>query len=179
MTGAETAYHKAIEADKAVENWLSASKGYYNLAEMLYTQGQRLDDAKKIAEAGLAIDKTLDPNVAEIKKTYALLAKIAEKQNDATQAQSYQRLVRKTTDNDLQAHQQFVDAVVQTIAEPKLKKQLDTMLQQRDKKGWGRLVTATRQVLDGERDFDKLCQNCELDSTDSLIVGKILQEIEK
>ena len=45
-----------------------------NLADLLRTQPGRLDGAREPAEEALAIDKTLDPDAAEIWKTYGLPA---------------------------------------------------------------------------------------------------------
>jgi len=180
MTDAEKGYRKAIEKYKAVENWSKLSSAYRNLAKLLYHQ-QRLDEARKMAEAGLAIDKTLDPNVAEIWKIYQHLANIAEKQQDTIQAQSYRRLAQQAQlnsaegENELRQHQQFVEAVVATINQPKLRGQLESMLQQREKKGWSKLVATIRRILNGEKDCDSLCEN--LDFTDSVIVHNIMQQI--
>jgi tetratricopeptide (TPR) repeat protein len=185
MTDAENGYRKAIEGHKAAENFLSASIAYRNLAQRLYNQPESLDEARELAEAGLAIDKTLDPNVAEIWKTYILLANIAEKQHDAIQAQTYRRLAREAKantaegQNELRQHEQFVEAVVATVSRPELRGQLETMLRQREKKGWSKLATTIRRILDGERDCDSLCDSEGLDLTDSIIVQKIMQEIEK
>ncbi|TGO03397.1 hypothetical protein PN36_07115 [Candidatus Thiomargarita nelsonii] len=180
LTDTEKGYRKAIEKYKVVENGIKLSKAYRNLAELLDHQ-QRLDEAREVAEAGLAIDKTLEPNVAEIWTTYKHLANIAEKQEDTLQAQSYRRLARQTQvhsaegENELRQHQKFVDAVVATINQPELRGQLESMLQQREKKGWSKLAATIRRILDGERDCDSLCED--LDFTDSVIVNNILQRI--
>ncbi|MCK5716782.1 MAG: tetratricopeptide repeat protein, partial [Thiomargarita sp.] len=183
LNGTEKAYRKAIETYKASENWLEASKNARALAHLLYQQPQRLSEAKQVAETALSIDKNLDPNTAEIWLIYELLANIAEQQNDVQQSQKYHNMAQhaKTGDTipkiDLQEHQQFIDAVTQTIVQPKLRKQLDSMLQQREKKGWKKLVKATRHILKGERNLDRLCQKCKLDVTDAQIVQDILQKV--
>ncbi len=180
LTDTEKGYRKAIEKYKVVENWFKLSSAYRNLAELLDNQ-QRLDEAREVAEAGLAIDKTLEPNVAEIWKRYKHLANIAEKQQDTLQAQNYRRLARQAQlhsaegENELRQHQKFVDAVVATINQPELRGQLESMLQQREKKGWSKLAATIRRILDGERDCDSLCED--LDLTDSVIVNNILQQI--
>ncbi|RKZ91654.1 MAG: hypothetical protein DRR19_06605 [Candidatus Parabeggiatoa sp. nov. 1] len=180
---AENGYHKAIEGYKARENWLGVSVGFSNLAELLKNQPHRLDEARQLAEAGLSIDKTLNPEVVEIWKTYTLLAKIAVLQNDTAQAQTYRRLAREAkaksarTHPELQQHKRFVEAVVATFAQPKLRKQLESMLQQREQKGWVKLVAATRRLLDGERDWNKLCESEGLDLEDAMIVLGIRQQI--
>jgi len=68
--------------------------------------------------------------------------------------------------------------MVQTIAQPKLRKQLDLMLQQRENKGWRKLTAASRRILEGERDWNKLYEE-ELDMEDAMIVQEILQRLEK
>jgi len=184
LTEAEKAYRQAIESGKTVENGPTVSTAFRNLADMLSDQLQRLDEAQQLAEAGLAIDKTLDPNEAEIWETYQVLAKIAERQNKTEQAKTYHRLARETkttsTDvqNELRQHQRFIDAVVQTITHPKLRTQLESMLQQRENKGWNKLVITIRRIIEGERDYDNLCQREGLDLTDAMIVHRIIQQIE-
>jgi hypothetical protein len=79
----------------------------------------------------------------------------------------------------LQQHQQFVEAVVATVAQPNLRGQLESMLQQREKKGWHKLASAIRRILDGERDCDNLCDSEGLDHMDYLIVHRIIQELDK
>lgn len=184
LTEAKNGYHKAIEGYKAVENWLSVAIGLRNLAELLHNQPQSLDEARQFAEAGLAIDKTLDPNVAEIWQTYTLLANIAEKQNDVAQAKIYRGLAQQTQvnsaqeQNKLRQHQQFIDAVVATVAQPELGAQLESMLRQREAKGWTKLVASIRRILEGERDCESLCDDDNLDLTDSFILRSILQKVE-
>lgn len=180
---AERWYRKAIEGGKSKADWLNVSKWFRDLAELLLLQPQRLVEAFTLAEAGLSIDKTLNPSEAEIWKAYILLAKIAEQQNNTLQAQNFRSLARRakvnTSDSheELQQHQQLIEAVLQTVAQPKLRSQLDLMLQQREGKGWTSLVAAIRQILKGERDWDKLCDRECLDSTDAVIMQKILQEL--
>jgi tetratricopeptide (TPR) repeat protein len=182
---AENWYRKAIEADKATNNLIGLSIGCGNLADLLLQhQPHRLGEARQLAETGLAIDKTRDPDEVEIWKTYLVLAKIADKQNDVTQAQLYRRLAREAKANyagrhhELEQHKKFVEAVVATVAQPSLRKQLEAMLQQREGKGWRKLVAAIRRILDGERDWDTLSEKDMLDLEDALIVREILQRIQ-
>jgi len=116
---------------------------------------------------------------------YSLLADIAEKRQDTQQAKHYRSLALQAKNKvaggstDLQQHQQFIDAMVQTIAQPKLRKQLDAMLQQRENKGWRKLTAASRRILEGERDWNKLYEQEALDTEDAMIVQEILQRLEK
>ncbi|MCK5524947.1 MAG: tetratricopeptide repeat protein [Thiomargarita sp.] len=175
-------YLKVIEGSKSIRDWKKLSNGFRNVAELLQqTQPHRLGEALKFAEASLSIDKSLAPNESEILKTYTLLAKIADLQNNTAQAQNFRSLARQANvvnkEGELQQHQQLIDAVVQTMTKPELRTQLETMLQQRENKGWTKLVVAIRKILNGERNLDNLCDKECLDLTDAVIIQKILQDI--
>ncbi len=178
----ERCYLKVIEGSKSIRDWKKLSNGFRNVAELLQqTQPHRLGEALKFAEASLSIDKSLAPNESDILKTYTLLAKIADLQNNTAQAQNFRSLARQANvvnkEGELQQHQQLIDAVVQTMTKPELRTQLETMLQQRDNKGWTKLVIAIRKILNGERNLDNLCDKECLDLTDAVIIQKILQDI--
>jgi len=185
LQAAETWYRKAIEGYKAQKDWKSVSKGFQKLAKLLQTQPHRLDEAWQLAEACLNFEKSLEPEQSEILEIYSLLADIAEKRQDTQQAKHYRSLALQAKNKvaggstDLQQHQQFIDAMVQTIAQPKLRKQLDAMLQQRENKGWRKLTAASRRILEGERDWNKLYEQEALDTEDAMIVQEILQRLEK
>ncbi len=179
---AEKWYRQTIEGNKTLENWLEVSIGLTNLAELLHEQLGRLEEARQLAEAGLAIDKAHNPNDVEIWKTYLILAKIADKQNDVKQADVYRQLARKSKTNiaeyasALESHHKFIEAVVTTMKQPKLRKQLNSMLEQRKLKGWDRLVAAVRRFLDGEKDIDYIAQTEHLDAEDIMIVNDIARK---
>jgi tetratricopeptide (TPR) repeat protein len=182
---AETYYRKAIEMGKATQDWTNVSKQSKTLAELiLQNQPQRLPDARQLAEQALSIEQTMAPEQTQIWETYTLLANIAHKQNALLEAQNYRRLGQEAQikaqglENKLPRHQQFIEAVVQTTQNPKLRKQLDAMLQQREAKGWQKLVAATRRILNGERDWEVLSQNENLDLEDALIVQNILHQLQ-
>jgi tetratricopeptide (TPR) repeat protein len=181
IQSAESWYRKVIEGYKAQKDWKNVSKGFQKLARLLQTQGHRLDEAWQLGEACLNFEKSLEPEESEIWEIYALLADIAEKRQDTQQAKQYRRLALQSKSkvtggsSDLAQHQQFIDAMVQTIAQPKLRKQLETMLAQRENKGWRKLIAASRRILDGERDWNKLCEQEALDMEDAMIVQEILQ----
>ncbi|HIE00602.1 MAG TPA: tetratricopeptide repeat protein [Thiotrichaceae bacterium] len=185
VQSAEIWYRKVIEGYKVQKEWKSVSKGFQNLAKLLQTQPHRLDEAWQLAEACLNFDKSLEPDQSEIWEIYSLLADIAEKRHDTPQAKHYRNLALQAKSKiagrstDLQQHQQFIDAMVQTIAQPKLRKQLDSMLQQRENKGWRKLTAASRRILEGERDWNKLYEQEALDMEDAMIVQEILQRLEK
>lgn len=179
---AERCYHKAIEGSKSLQDWLNVSKELRNLAELLCTQN-RLAEAFQLAETALSIDKNLNSSEAEIWQTYTLLAKIAEKQNNTLQAQTFHNLARQSKievvddKKELESHQQLIDAVVQTVMQPRLKSQLDVMLKQREGKGWNKLAVAIRKIVKGERDWDRICNEVDLDVTDAMITRKILEKV--
>ncbi|MDM8567604.1 tetratricopeptide repeat protein [Candidatus Halobeggiatoa sp. HSG11] len=177
-------YRQAIEGNKTLENWTEVSIGLTNLAELLQEQLGRLEEAQQLAEAGLAIDKAHNPDDVEIWKTYLILAKIADKQHHASQAEKYRRLARSSkTDRieyneTLEPHKKFIEAVVSTAKQPKLRKQLNSMLEQRKLKGWDKLVTAVQRFLDGEKDVNYIIQTEHLDSEDTMIVHDIARKID-
>ncbi len=182
LPAAENWYRQAIEGNKSLENWTEVSIGLTNLAELLQDQLGRLEEAKQLAEAGLAIDKAHNPADVEIWKTYLILAKIADKQHNVKQADIYRNLAKKSktgslesTDN-LEQHKKFIEAVVTTVKQPKLRKQLDSMLEQRKLKGWDKLVTAVQRFLDGEKDVEYIAQTEQLDTEDAMIVHNIARK---
>jgi tetratricopeptide (TPR) repeat protein len=86
---AEQWYRKALAAFQAADDRPHAAVTLSNLAILLADDPARLDEARGLAEEGLAISETLDPAAMEIWKTYGLLAHIAEKQGDESRAAAY------------------------------------------------------------------------------------------
>jgi tetratricopeptide (TPR) repeat protein len=184
LQDAQEFYSNAIEAAKAIQDWKTVSFRYRKLAELLLQyRPERISEVRQLAEQALAIDQKLPPEETQIWETYTLLAKIADQQNAVIEAQNYRRLAREVQiktnglHDKLPRHQQFIDAVIQTAGKPKLRQQLDTMLSQREQKGWSKLVAATRRVLNGERDWETLCRSEDLDLEDALILQQILQQL--
>ncbi|MBW4592461.1 MAG: CHAT domain-containing protein [Brasilonema angustatum HA4187-MV1] len=186
LTEAEAWYRKAIEAAKATGNWLKVSGSLNNLANLLQNQPHRLTEARQLAEEALAIDLSLDPAAAEIWKTYSILAKIADKQGDTTQAREYRRLSRQAkaafagTQYELWNFGQLIAWVVAAVDDAEARQQLEPMLEELVKEelvknGLGNFVTAIHRILDGERDQEVLCEP--LDWQDSMIIFAILQGI--
>ncbi|MFK5970510.1 MAG: tetratricopeptide repeat protein [Candidatus Marithrix sp.] len=182
LPAAEDWYRQAIEGNKTLENWTEVSIGLTNLAELLQDQLGRLEEAKQLAEAGLAIDKAHNPADVEIWKTYLILAKIADKQHNTKQADIYRKLANESKTGDLEdtenleTHKKFIEAVVTTIKQPKLRKQLDSMLEQRKLRGWDKLVAAVQRFLDGEKDVEYIAQTEQLDVEDAMIVHNIARK---
>ena len=173
---------KAIEAGKKVGDAIGVSKGLNNLANLLQTQGgDRLSEARQLAEEALGIMRTIDPAAAEIWNTYELLARIAIKQGDRPTARDYRRQSRQSyaafagSRHELQTHEDFIQSVMIALQDSSQLPQLEEQLQSRSAIGWGDLVAAIRRILAGEREEEELC--LDLDGIDSLIVGEVLRKL--
>jgi tetratricopeptide (TPR) repeat protein len=181
LSEAEAWYRKAIEGLKSAGDRLLVSKSLHNLADLLQNQPNRLQEAQQLAEEALAIKQTLDPDAARIWTTYNILAEIADKQGDTTQAKDYRRLSRQTrvafagTRYELRKYGQFIATVVATVDEADLRQQLEPSLEEIAKRGWGNLVAAIHRLLEGERDEEVLCER--LHYTESMIINAILRGI--
>lgn len=186
---AEMWYRKAIEGGRKTGDRVGLSKRLSNLADLLQTQPERLDEARELAEESLAIDKTLDPGAAQIWTTYSILAEIAEKEAQAApdadkkaelqaQASEHRRLAREAqrnfagTRHELKQHAPLILGTVMAVQDQKHRQQLERALPGLEEHGWTNLVAAIRHVLGGERDADELCEP--LDSEDSMVVEAIL-----
>jgi hypothetical protein len=132
-------------------------------------------------EEALAIKQTLDLATAEIWKIYTILAMIAEKQGDTTQAKDYRRLSREAWSGfagaqyHLRKHGQLIAAVVTAVDDARVKQTLEPALKEWAKAGWNNLVAAIHRVLEGERDEDVLCEP--LNFEEAPIINAILRGI--
>jgi tetratricopeptide (TPR) repeat protein len=185
---ATQAHTKAANLFEKEEVFSSAAENWEKLAEINEIIGNK-QDADIFYHKALKCYKTIiDKNADEsiFMETYEHLADITEKLNDTVQAQKYRHLAQQfsqttiTTKScpSLDKHKQFIDAVVATVGHPGLRAQLNTMLEQRESKGWHSLIAAIRRLLNGERDGDSLSKSEGLDSEDTGIVHKILSQIE-
>jgi len=86
---AEQWFRKALAAFRAADDRPGTARTLGNLAILLADDPARLDEARALAEEGLAISETLDPAAAEIWKTYIILARIADQQGDSSRAAEY------------------------------------------------------------------------------------------
>ncbi|WPD20951.1 MAG: CHAT domain-containing protein [Candidatus Electrothrix scaldis] len=86
---AEQWYSKALTTFQTAEDRPNTARTLNNLADLLKDDPARLDEARSLAEEGLAIKETLDPAAAQIWTTYGLLAYIAEQQGDESRAAAY------------------------------------------------------------------------------------------
>ncbi|MGO9121305.1 MAG: hypothetical protein ACLQPD_27300 [Desulfomonilaceae bacterium] len=149
-----------------------------------------MTEARQLAEEALAINKIFDPGVAEIWKTYTLLAKIFEKEADSAadsqvkaelqvKAREYRQAARDAkrnfagTRHELREHADLIIGTVRATQQPEVRTQLEELLSRREQGGWTNLVAAIRSILAGERNADVLCAS--LDLEDSMIIEAILQ----
>ena len=91
---AEGWYRKALAADRALGRSIEIARVLNNLADLLQNFSDRLDEARQLAEEALAINRTLDPDAAEIWKVLTTLAGIADKQQRPEEARTYRRAAR-------------------------------------------------------------------------------------
>ncbi len=156
-----------------------------NLANLLSSQPQRLDEARQLAEEALAIKKKLDPGASEIWKTYSILSGIADQQGQPAQAREYGRLAREAkrnfagTRHGLRRFAPLILAVLAACAGQEGAREAVSQYQtamRETGEDWSRVTDALDRILAGERDADALCES--LDPDDSMIVEAILAGIE-
>ncbi|MGI2908789.1 CHAT domain-containing protein [Tolypothrix sp. VBCCA 56010] len=177
---AEAWWCKALEQYQKLEDRANVSLVLSNLANLLQNQPHRLSEARQLAEDALAIDKTLDPAAAEIWKTYDMLADIADKQGDSTQAKEYRRQARQAkaafagTQYELRQYGQLIAGVVAAVDNAEIREQLEVVMGN-FAEVWQNLVAAIRHILAGERDENILCEPLNLE--ESMIISAILRGI--
>jgi tetratricopeptide (TPR) repeat protein len=184
---AEAWYRKAIEDAESANDHLQVSRSLNNLANLLQTQPNRLSEARQLAEKALVINKTLDldPGAVEIWKLYDILAEIADKQGDTTQAKDFRRLSRQAkaaftgTQYELRKYGRWIAVIVAAVDDAEERKKLEAALVETvlEEYGdaWKDLIAAIHQVLEGERDEDLLCEPLHLEG--SMIINAILRGI--
>jgi len=180
---AEGWYRKALEADRMFGNPKEIAPALNNLAALLQDFPAHLDEARQLAEEALAIRKTLDLGVSEIWQTYAILAEIADKQQQSEQARAHRRAARQAkaafsgTRHELQQWEALIAAMVAAAQKPNLREQLEPMLDEMAQHGWTNLIAAIRRVLNGERDAETICESLRLDLEDSMILLAALERL--
>lgn len=180
LGGAEAWFRKALEQFQQLKDQASASLVLGSLAFILQNQPHRLSEARQLAEEALAIHKTLDSAAAEIWKTYNILADIADKQGDSTQAKEYRRQARQAkaafagTQYELRQYGQFIAWVVAAVDNAEIREQLEAEMEN-FAENLPNFVAAIRLILAGERDENILCEP--LDLEDSMIISAILRGI--
>jgi len=177
---AEEWYRKAIKADRKQGDRVLLSQHLNNLAHLLQQLPNRLKEAQQLAEESLAISQTLDPAATEIWKTYTILAKISDQQGDSDKAKEYRRLSRTAranfagTEYELRQHAQLINSVVIAVDDAEVRQQLEDYMQKVYRQ-WQNLIAAIRQILNGQRDEDILCEG--LGDMSSQIVLAILNQV--
>ncbi|NOS89766.1 MAG: tetratricopeptide repeat protein, partial [Methylococcaceae bacterium] len=177
---AEQWYRKAIAVQQQ-GNPKHLAMSLNNLADLLQKQAGRLEEARVLAEQALAIKKTLDAASAEIWNTYHLLAEIAEKQHASAQASQYRQCARASylgfagMPTQMQANAGLIAAVQQAVLTHTVEPELAADLQDWHQNGWTDLVSAIKQLLNGERNPAVLLEP--LDYTDAAIIHLILTAI--
>ncbi len=180
---AEAWYRKSIEGSRETGGKMHVSVCLCNLAALLQDRPGRLEEAGQLAEEALAIKKTLEPGAAEIWKTYNVLAKIAEKQDNPARAREYRRLARQACAafagvlHELRQHAGLITAVVAGLrgnaeARELVGKHQEAM--QHRGESWKRMAHVLEGLLAGERD-PEMIEN--LDFEQAVILETILQGI--
>jgi tetratricopeptide (TPR) repeat protein len=183
LTEAEAWYRKAITAARAICDLIALSKRLSNLANLLQQFPNRLNEAKQLAEESLAIKQTLDPAATEIWNTYGILAQISDQQGDPDKAKEYRCLSRTAranfagTEYELRQHAPLIEGVVRAVVDAEVRQQLEPLLEDMVSRGWQNLIAAIRQILNGERDEDILCEG--LGGIDSQVVLAILDQVKR
>ncbi len=162
---AEGWYRKALAAKRMGGNPKEIAAMLNNLADLLQNFPDRLDEARRLAEEALAIDKTLDPGAAEIWKDYTILSQIADKQGRPDEARAHRRAARQAkaaflgTRHELQRHEELIAAVVAAAQgnTATLEAVKQYQAQMRQTKGWENMAEAIDSLFNGERDEDALC----------------------
>jgi hypothetical protein len=155
-----------------------------NLANLLQQFPNRLNEAQQLAEESLAIKQTLDPAAAQNWKTYGLLAEISDQQGDSAKAKEYRRLSRTARANfagtayELRQHAPLIEGVVRAVDDAEVRQQLESQLQEADPEGQNIVWNAIRQILNGQRDEDILCEGLN-DNIGSQIVLGILGQVKR
>jgi len=177
---AEVWYRKVLNANKQSDNNKQRAIDLNNFANLLANNyPNRLQEAQKLAEEALALRQNLDSGAAEIWKSYDLLARIVEKQNDIAKASEYRRLSREAraafagTRYELRKYGQLIATVVAAVHQGAIRIEIEG---KEAKNVWENLMAAIQRILDGERDKDMLCESLSL--TESMIIYAILRGIE-
>ena len=182
LKDAEDWYRKAIDADRKTGNHVLLSQHLGNLANLLQQFPNRLKESQQLAEESLVIMQTLDSAATGIWKIYELLAKISDKQGNSAKAKEYRQLSRTAranfagTEYELRQHAQLIDSVVRAFHDTEIRQQLEAQMQSAPPE-WQNLIAAIRQILNGERDEDILCER--LDYRHYEIVLAILEQVKR
>ncbi|MCW5213194.1 tetratricopeptide repeat protein, partial [Desulfobulbus sp. TB] len=173
LTEAEQWFHKALTACRVGDNRLGRALTLSNLANLLTDVPARLDEARSLAEESLTIKEALDPAATEIWMTYEILADIATKQGESSQAAAYRAKSRQAYfafpgwRQQLWDHEELIVAVVQGS-------DVEAALAPYSK-GWPNLKAVIQLILNGERDEAVLCES--LNYEEAAIIRAILEGV--
>ncbi|MCI5150514.1 MAG: tetratricopeptide repeat protein, partial [Candidatus Electrothrix sp. MAN1_4] len=172
---AEQWYGKALKVRRATNDRPGMAITLNNLASLLADDPARSDEARAYAEEGVVISETLDPAAMQIWTTYNLLARIATKQGENSQAAAYRAKSRQVYlafpawRQGLLEHEKLIAAVVQGgDVEAALAPYNDT---------WANLKAAIQCILNGERNEATLSEP--LDWQDAAVIHAILEGIDE
>ena len=179
----EAWYRKALKASRKSDgNAAQISRLLNNLANLLQSQGKPyLSEAYQLAEEALAMRQALDPCGVEIWVTYYVLNQIATQQGEAAKAQEYRRLSRKSyaafagSRYALQKWEELIQGVVAAVGDSAVRQQWEEVSSGLGAMGYGNLVQAIQQILEGVRDEDELCDG--LGYGEGSIVVEILSRL--
>jgi tetratricopeptide (TPR) repeat protein len=165
LDSAEDWFRKALEVFQQSNDPVRVSVILSNLASLLLEQPHRLAEARLFAERSLSVKRNLDPSAAEIWKTYQILAELATQQGQIEASRAYLRQMRLSYNafpgvrHELQQFDVLILSVVAVIQNPDLRQQLEDGFVLMQEAGFSRqnLIIAIRQLLNGERDEDTLC----------------------
>ena len=110
------------------------------------------------------------------------MAEISDKQGNPAKAKDYRRLSRTARANfagtayELRQHAPLIDGVVRAVNDAEVRQQLESEMENALSE-WQNLNAAIRQILNGQRNEDILCEG--LDSIDSQIVLAILEQVKR
>ena len=170
---AEQWFNMALAARRAADDRPGIARTLSNLAHLLANQPARLDEARSLAEEGLAIDETLHPAAAEIWKSYELLANIASQQGESSQAAAYRAKSRQAYfafpgwRRQLYQHEELIAAVIKGSG-------VEAALAPYDESA-ANVKAAIQRILSGERDEATLSEP--LNFMEAAIIRAILEGI--
>jgi tetratricopeptide (TPR) repeat protein len=179
LDAAEQWYRKAI-AVQIQGNPKDLALSLNNLAVLLQNQANRIEEARALAEHALTIRETLDAASAEIWKTYNILAKIADKQQDSVQASHYRQLSRTSylrfagMPTQMKRYAGFFTKVLNAVLTHSVDEAVTTVLQNSQQDN-PHLVNAIQHLLNGERNETVLLEP--LDYQEAAIIHLILKGI--
>jgi hypothetical protein len=84
--------------------------------------------------------------------------------------------IDKRASHQLERHLPLISRVVAAGNQPELRSQLDPVLEEMQRHGWGSLVASLRRIVDGERSANALLDG--LDEEDTLIISAVLIGLE-